>query len=302
MKKLTTIQADVLLLSVAFIWGATFVVVKNALEGITPFAFNFVRFTIAFFFLYLLYRPGKKLIQKKILLAGASIGFVLFLGYTSQTIGLKYTTAANAAFITGLSVIIVPFLNIYFTKRFPQPIVIMGALLAAIGLALLTLKNGFMIQKGDFIMLFCALCFALHIVLIARYATHYDSTLLAMLQIGVVALFSFFMFLVHPTEYWPTFFSKDVRIALALTAIPATALALLVMNGVQKFTTANRTAIILAMEPVFGALTAWSYGGEILTKLDLWGAGLILLGILLVELKNKQPKLSHEQVQKERKL
>jgi drug/metabolite transporter (DMT)-like permease len=110
------------------------------------------------------------------------------------------------------------------------------------------------------------------------------------------------MFLVHPTEYWPTFFSKDVRIALALTAIPATALALLVMNGVQKFTTANRTAIILAMEPVFGALTAWSYGGEILTKLDLWGAGLILLGILLVELKNKQPKLSHEQVQKERKL
>ena len=302
MKKLTTIQADVLLLSVAFIWGATFVVVKNALEGITPFAFNFIRFTIAFCFLYLLYRPGKKLIQKKILLAGASIGFVLFLGYTSQTIGLKYTTAANAAFITGLSVIIVPFLNIYFTKRFPQPIVIMGALLAAIGLALLTLKNGFMIQKGDFIMLFCALCFALHIVLIARYATHYDSTLLAMLQIGVVALFSFFMFLVHPTEYWPTFFSKDVRIALALTAIPATALALLVMNGVQKFTTANRTAIILAMEPVFGALTAWSYGGEILTKLDLWGAGLILLGILLVELKNKQPKLSHEQVQKERKL
>jgi drug/metabolite transporter (DMT)-like permease len=301
-KKLTTIQADLLLLSVAFIWGATFVVVKNALEGITPFAFNFIRFTIAFCFLYLLYRPGKKLIQKKIMLVGASIGFVLFLGYTFQTIGLKYTTAANAAFITGLSVIIVPFLNIYFTKRFPQPIVIMGALLAAIGLALLTLKNGFMIQKGDFIMLFCALCFALHIVLIARYATHYDSTLLAMLQIGVVALFSFFMFLVHPTEYWPTFFSKDVRIALALTAIPATALALLVMNGVQKFTTANRTAIILAMEPVFGALTAWSYGGEILTKLDLWGAGLILLGILLVELKNKQPKLSHEQVQKERKL
>jgi drug/metabolite transporter (DMT)-like permease len=178
-KKLTTIQADLLLLSVAFIWGATFVVVKNALEGITPFAFNFIRFTIAFCFLYLLYRPGKKLIQKKIMLVGASIGFVLFLGYTFQTIGLKYTTAANAAFITGLSVIIVPFLNIYFTKRFPQPIVIMGALLAAIGLALLTLKNGFVIQKGDFIMLFCALCFALHIVLIARYATHYDSTLLA---------------------------------------------------------------------------------------------------------------------------
>jgi len=173
---------------------------------------------------------------------------------------------------------------------------------AAIGLALLTLKNEFIIQTGDFLHAVLCSCFALHIVLIARYATHYNSTQLAILQISVVALFSFFALILHPAECWPTSFSKDVWIALALTAIPATALALLVMNGVQKFTTASRTAIILATEPVFGALTAWSYGGEILTKLDLFGASLILLGILLVELKNKQPKLSHEQVQKERKL
>lgn len=288
MKKLTKIQADLLLLSVAFIWGATFIVVKNALAGITPFAFNFIRFTIAFGFLYLLYRPGKKLFQKKILMAGTTIGIFLFLGYTLQTIGLKYTTAANAGFITGLSVIMVPFFNIYFTKHFPSPWVIMGASLAAIGLGLLTLKNGLVMQKGDLLILLCAIFLALHIILISRYASYHDPILLAILQIGAVAVLSFFVFLVHPTEYWPESFSKDVWIALALTAIPATALALLIMNGVQKFTTANRTAIILAMEPVFGALAAWSYGGEILTTQDLLGAGLVLFGILLVEIKNEQ--------------
>ena len=285
MTKLAAWQADLLLLGVAAIWGATFITVKNVLGGISPFVFISIRFTLAFLFLLLIFRPGKELLKKDNLKAGGIIGLFLFGGYALQTVGLKYTSAAKAGFITGLSVVLVPLLSIFISKKLPNLYVMGGALLASSGLALMTLDEHLSFHLGDLLILLCALSFALHIITIGIFAPRGDTTILTIMQIGLVALLSFLLTFFLPQESWRITWQKDVWISLGLTSIPATSLAILIQNRVQQYTSPSRTAIIFATEPVFGAFFAWYYGGEILTTRALWGAALILSGMLLAELR-----------------
>ncbi|MDK2823341.1 MAG: hypothetical protein PWQ67_2472 [Clostridia bacterium] len=276
--------ADLSLLLVALMWGLTFPAVKGALAGISPFAFLTIRFSIACIFLALFYPKSLLHINKNTIKAGVIIGTVLFAGYGFQTVGLKYTTASNAAFITGLAVVLVPLINIPFNKKLPNKITLMGAISAAIGLGLLTLNNDFTINIGDLLIFFCAISFATHIVLVSKYAPQMDSGLLAIIQIAVVAIFSEIVTL--NIETFPSSFTKEVWIALAICAIPGTSLAYWIQNKVQQYTSPTRTAIIFSMEPVFGALFAYLWMGEILTNRGLIGSGFVLLGILIAELKS----------------
>jgi len=285
MKQLKTWQADLLLLFVAFIWGSTFLLVKNALQEITPVAFLAIRFLAAFLFLYIICRPGQKLLRKPVLKAGFLIGLFLFGGYAFQTIGLMFTSAVNAGFITGLSVILVPFFSIFLTKKAPNRYVVSGALSAAAGLAFLTLGPGLTLMIGDILVFCCACCFALHIVLVGHYAGSLDPTHLAIVQILTVGLISAVIAFLSPGESLPAVWNKNVIAALAVTSILATAMAFLIQNNVQRYTSPARTAIILSMEPVFAALTAYIFGNEPLTVQSLVGAALVLGGILLAEIK-----------------
>jgi len=285
MRNLRAWQADLLLLAVAFIWGTTFVLVKEALGAITPIAFLAIRFTLAFFFLYAIYRPGRELWQGANLHAGVIVGIFLFAGYAFQTVGLKYTSAANAGFITGLSVILVPFFSIMLTKQLPNLYVVSGAAMAALGLTLLTLGPGLILQKGDLLVFCCACSFALHIIFVGRYAAKLNPTFLAMNQILTVGILSAAVVAASPAETLPAVWTNELWLALGITAFLATSLAFLVQNSVQRFTSPSRTAIIFATEPVFAALTAYTYGGEELTGKALLGAILVLSGILLAELK-----------------
>ncbi|QNB47564.1 EamA family transporter [Thermanaerosceptrum fracticalcis] len=285
MTKLAPWQADLLLLGVAATWGATFITVKNALGGISPFVFITIRFTLAFLFLLLIYRPEKELLKRRNLRAGVIIGLFLFGGYAFQTVGLQYTSAANAGFITGLSVVLVPLLSIFISKKYPNLYVLGGALAASLGLGLMTLDEHLSFHPGDLLILLCAVSFALHIITIGIFAPHQDTTILTVTQIGFVALLSLILTFFLPQETWQITWRKDLWIALGLTAIPATSLAILIQNRVQQYTSPARTAIIFATEPVFGAFFAWYFGGEILTGQAVWGAALVLTGMLLAELK-----------------
>jgi len=226
-------------------------------------------------------------ISKSDLTAGLIIGTVLFAGYAFQTIGIQYTSASNAAFITGLSVVLVPVINISFTKKLPNMYAALGALSALsalIGLSLLSLKSGFSINIGDLLIFFCAIAFAFHIVLVSLYVPHMDSTLLTIIQIGTVALFS--SLATAGLESFSIKLSREVWIGLAICAIPATSLAYWIQNKVQQYTSPARTAIIFSMEQVFGALFAYLLLGEILTTKALVGCGFVFLGMLLAEIKS----------------
>ena len=286
------VKADFLLLVVAAIWGLTFVVVKNALDDIQPFTFNAYRFLIAGIFMIIICIFYKIKFDGPLLKIGTIIGFFLFLGYSSQTIGLQYTTASNSGFITGLAVVFVPLFATIFTKKLPGMYSIAGAVLAAIGLFFLSVDSTLTYNIGDIITLFGAICFAVYILLLGKYSPQFDTIPLVAMQIFVVAFLSLICSLTLETP--SVTMTSAVIIALLVCAIPATCLAFMIQTWAQKFTTPTRTIIIITTEPVFAALFAYMLLGEIFTTRHLLGAVLMLMGIMLVEFKGETQEVNHK--------
>jgi drug/metabolite transporter (DMT)-like permease len=284
--------ADFVLFCIAMIWGVTFVVVQEAVAEMPPLAFNAVRFSIASVFLLgilaVFYRQQLAQLNRKMVIAGMTLGVWLLGGYAFQTIGLQYTTSSKAGFITGLSVVLVPLFAWAFLRQKPTWASMAGAVLAVGGLYLLTLGDLSSINNGDLYILLCAVSFGLQIVFTGKYAPHFPTLGLAWIQISTVAVLcavlspwiepdwrlAFDMAtLTHPSVFW----------ALVITAIPATALAFVAQTEFQKYTTAAHVALLFALEPVFAALTDVWYVGTQLSSIVLTGCGLILMGMILAE-------------------
>ncbi|MGD2250467.1 MAG: DMT family transporter [Candidatus Methanofastidiosia archaeon] len=271
--------SDTALLVVAFVWGLTFVMVKESLYYISPFKFLFYRFSLSF--ILLLGISGKKLrhINTYIIKYGLFIGVALFLGYGFQTVGLQYTTPANAGFITGLSVVIVPFLSLILLRFKPGIYSIAGVACAFFGLFFLSFHN-YEMNIGDFLVLLCAVSFAMHIVLVGKYAPVHDPVLLTTVQIGMVAVLSG-IFSINQESVLNT----TVIQALIITALFATVFAFLIQNMAQKHTPPTRAAVIFAMEPVFAAVCSYVLINEVFTVRKIVGCVLILVGMLITEIK-----------------
>jgi drug/metabolite transporter (DMT)-like permease len=282
-------QADLALLGVTLIWGATFVMVKNAVAHFPVFAFLTLRFSFAllslapFLWVRRLKRPRDTAGPDRAgLRAGSLVGLALLAGYGLQTAGLRHTTAAKAGFITGLSVVFVPALGAILWRRRPSRGAQVGAFLATVGLALLTLGPGLSIAWGDIIVLGCAVGFALHILAVGAFAPQVEPGQLTAIQIGTVALLS--ALISAATERpWPSLRPQVVWAAL-FTGVLATSLAFGVQSVAQRFTSATHTALIFAMEPVFAALFAYLLAQEQLASRHWAGCALILSGMLVAEL------------------
>lgn len=287
-----TLRAHLLLVAVVAIWGSTFVVVKNALNDVSPLLFNLIRMTLAFACLAIFYRGHFGRMNRQSLFAGAIIGFCLAMGYQFQTTGLRLTTPSKSAFITGMVVVLVPLLSTIPGLRPPHSHIPRwnawaGALIAFIGIVLLTTPagSGFAFRSiglGDLLTLGCALGFSLHVLALAHLSPHIPFEQLAVLQVGFCALI---MAVSLPLLEHPHI-DRTTRLVFALlvTAILATATAFAVQSWVQKFLPATHTALILALEPVFAWITSFIVLGERLGRRGSLGALLILSGIALTEL------------------
>lgn len=279
-KKTCRIYADIGLLIVALIWGLTFPVIKIALDSLSPFAFNTIRFAIS----SLLFLPVLKLLHTKfdveVLKDGLKIGFFVFLGYTFQTVGLDYTTATNAGFITSVYVVLTPIIAflIYKTPFGLKDVV--STFLAFSGLFLLSGYNGFNI--GDILILLCAVAFATEIAMISHYSKVNDPTMLAFIQIVAVALFSAPISLFTTTKFN---INQDVVIALIITAVFATVIAKFMQNWLQKYTMPSDAAVIFSMEGVFAHIFAILILNEILSFNQYIGAALVVLAVIIVSVR-----------------
>lgn len=280
--QVSPLVADLSLLFVALSWGSTFIIVKTAVEDLPPFPFLAVRFAIAFVTLIPFLWIKRQYINKAVIGKGLLLGVFLFLGYAAQTIGLQYTTASNAGFITGMNVVIVPVFVAYYLRKFPPKNILLGVLFATIGLALLSLGDNFSINSGDPIVLICAFCFAAQIYYVGRFAPDVDALVLTAFQILTVSVLSGICTVIVPQP--PIIFSSYAWFGLILTAIFCTSLAFLIQTKMQQFTSASHTAIIFAAEPVFSAIFAYILAGELLSARGYIGAGLVLAGILIAEL------------------
>lgn len=283
-KRISPLAADLSLLLVALSWGSTFIVVKTAIEDLPPFPFLAIRFAIAFITLLPFLWLQRKDINKSSVSKGLLLGAFLFVGYATQTIGLQYTTASNAGFITGMNVVLVPLFVAYYQKKFPPKPIIFGALCATFGLALLSIGDNFTMNSGDPIVLICAFCYAAHIFFAGRFSPGENAIVLTAFQLLMVSVLNGISTILFPQP--EIVFSGYVWFGLILTAVFCTSLAFLVQIKMQQFTSASHTAIILAAEPVFAAVFAYLLAGELLSPRGYLGAGLVLAGILIAEYNN----------------
>ncbi len=276
------LQADLSLLGITLIWGSTFAIVKLSLAQVSPILFICLRFWVATI-VAIAFMPRSILhISFQTLKKGLILSLFLLGGFIFQTIGLRGTTPSRSAFITSMSVLLVPILGYFIFHHRPRIRTILGVVMAGVGLGFLTLNTIPMsFAGGDVLTFICAIVFALHILFIGRYLPGCDFRQLVILQLSGSAVICT---LVLPMLETP-FMVWDVAIATSLfmTGALATALAFYVQNRAQQFTTPNRTALIFSLEPFFAALFAYLLLGQTLTPKGWMGGGLVLAGILTSE-------------------
>lgn len=289
------LRADGLLLLAALIWGAAFVAQRMGMDHVGPMTFNGVRFALGALVLapFTLRDPGAgnpaAMSTRGALLGGLLAGLALFAGASFQQVGIMYTTAGNAGFITGLYVVIVPILGLFWRQR-PGLGVWIGAALAAAGLYLLSVTGDFSIGFGDLLVLVCAFCFAGHVLIIGWLAPRIPALRLSVLQYACCAALSFLA----------AAFTEEIRLEGILDAALPILYGGLMSVGVaytlqvvaQKDAPPAHASILLSLEGAFAALAGWALLGESMTTRGLTGCGLMLGGMLLAQLWPEQARKS----------
>jgi drug/metabolite transporter (DMT)-like permease len=269
---------------VTILWGLTFPLIRSALEDVDPFHFIALRFglaTLAFLPL-LLSRPRARASVRRALLPGLGLGLLAWSSYFTQVLGLRTVTAGRAAFITGTSVILVPLMSPWFGAGRPGRVDLGAAILATVGLYLLTGPAGGGFTAGDAWILLCAVTYAIYIHTLQKVLArgHHDLAL-AFAQIAAVALFGL---LLVPTRASPLVLTGNVILAVVFCAVFATVGTFWLQTRYQGRTTAERVALIFAMEPVFASLFAYLLLRETLSWVGALGGALILAAVLGAEL------------------
>ena len=285
-----SLKAHLLLVFVTLIWGVTFVVIKFALNDVSPLLFNAIRMTLAAACLLLIYRRQVAAIRRPDLLAGIRVGVFLFLGYEFQTSGLRLTTPSKSGFLTGVSVVLVPVFLALFWKRRLNRWTSFGVALALVGLTLLTVPAGGQswgdwssVNLGDLLTLACAVAFAFHIIFIGLATQRHRFEQIAFLQTATAA--TLMLLTVPVIERAHVTWTTQLVTAIVVTGLLGTAFAFSIQAWAQQFTPPTHTALIFALEPVFAWLTSYIVFHERLGWRAAFGALLILAGILVSELK-----------------
>lgn len=286
--KLLEYRADFLLLTVAVAWGVTFLMVQDAIKTVPVYAFLFWRFFIASILMFIISYRYLNQINKQTVIYGVILGLFLFSGFATQTFGLTFTKSSIVAFITGLNVIIVPFLAFFIFKDYVRRMVFVGSVFAVIGLYLLTMSGELTIGIGEILTLFCAAFFALQILYTDKFSKRVNVFLLVLFQFLTVTVLSLVFSLSMDDVTFNLDFDYVFLKAVIITSIFATVYAFLVQTYMQQFTTPTKTAIIFSFEPVSAGVFGYLMANETLNHTQIIGAVIILFAVLLAEIKIKK--------------
>lgn len=286
---------DFLLLLAAVIWGFAFVAQRIGMDYVGPFTYNGVRFALGTFvllpFLFHAANKSEPLLKathpaerRRIILGSLMTGLLLFGGVALQQLGLQHTTAGKAGFITGLYVVFVPVIGLLFGQR-SHPAIWFGAMLSLGGLYLLSMTGSFSLEKGDTMVLYCALVFTFHVLFIAWLSPQMNSFLLAVIQFALCALLNMMVaFAIEPVNMASV---MQAWLPIAYGGILSVGVAYTLQVVAQQTAHPAYASIILSLEAVFAVLGGWLILHEHLTGRMLAGCFLMLTGMILVQLKNK---------------
>lgn len=268
---------------VAIIWGSGFIFTKNALDHMTPFYILGFRFLIATIAMGIIAFKRLKKAKLKDIKAGLIVGFFMFIGFSTQTVGLQYTTVGVQAFITASNVVMVPFLYWILTKTRPGPYEFFGAILCFIGIGILSLDTNLRIGYGEFLTFLCAIGYALQIVAVGFFAKDVDSYVLSFTQFAIATVLSFALAI--PFEARLTMINPGAIFPIIYLAVFSTMIAFVIQNVAQKYTTSTHAAIILSLEAVFGSVLGIIILGEDITAKFIIGCLAIFISVLAAETK-----------------
>jgi drug/metabolite transporter (DMT)-like permease len=279
--------ADLALLLLTLFWGTTFSVVKVALEVTTPGIFLSARFGVAVLVLGAIALWRRDRVGPRFLLHGGVLGLLLLATFALQTVGLLYTTPARSGFLTGLSVLIVPFVCRFLLGRRVPRSSWAAVALAVVGLLVLTRpfsgEVSGTVRLGDALTVACAVACAFQIALMSEWAPHHPLVAFTLLQVAVTWIGAL-VFLPFEQLRFDAARGGTFAWMVAFTGVWMTALAFFVMNWGQRHTTAVRAALIYTLEPVVAAVVSTIFLGEVLGLSGWLGGGLIVLAVLAGEL------------------
>ena len=276
--------AELILASVTLFWGATFPIVKDAINEMPVMAFLWVRFAFAAILLaFLAGKRGFATLDRRGWKLGIFLGSLLFLSYLFQTFGLEKTSSSNAGFLTGLGVVWVPLLAGPLLKKPAAFASKVGVALALSGLFLLTWHTPWTVNLGDFLVVICSIFVALHILGLDAFTKGYDGRALTFVQIATMAVLSCTGSLMFEPVSWPRSWSNSLIFAFVITAVFATAYAFWAMTTFQNRTTPTRAALIYTLEPVFAAIFSIWLAGDRLSTIGWFGGALIVSGMVFAE-------------------
>lgn len=277
-------RAVAALLGASFLFGATFVVIKSALADVEPLTFVAWRFLLGAMALAVFAAPRGRTLWAH----GTICGIALFAGYALQTAGLTSTSATNSALITGLYVVLTPFLAALLSRRRPSVWVLMAAGASFLGLILVTGAEEVALSRGDLLTLGCALAFALHIVALSRYARLHPVVPFTTVQLTVTAALAFPLAFLTEGATLPV---PEVWAALALTGLGVSAGAFLLQIWAQTILGAATAAVVLAAEPAFAVATAWVVLGERL-EIEGWVGAALIVGAIYLAVTRQRDRAS----------
>ncbi len=302
------VRANILLLLTALIWGSAFVAQIKGMDNLGPFSFACIRNLVGAVFLipviFVLDKldlnhaqepdaektEAEKKAERKILLTGGiACGLALFVAGSLQQVGLMYTTAGKGGFITALYIVIVPILGLFLKKKV-RPIIWGCVAVAAVGLYLLCIKEGFSIGLGDLLILICSFGFSIHILIIDHFSPKTDGVRMSCIQFFIVGILSgIVMFAVETPNL------HDILISwmpIVYSGVLSSGVAYTLQIVAQKDTDPTVASLLLSLESVFAVLSGMIVLHEVLSGREILGCILMFSSIIVAQLPSKADRLS----------
>lgn len=301
----TQVKADLMLVLVTLCWGVSYYLMDVALSDLEPFTLNAYRFIGAFIVAGIFTYGRLKTVNRTTLKYSLLIGCALVFVYMGATFGVKYTTLSNSGFLCALTVIFVPILEMIFLRKKPQRKILLAVTMSLIGIMLLTLKDDFSINtdnlRGDLLCLMGAIAYAVDLILTEKAVSHeeVDAFQLGVFQLGATGVCMLILSVIFEAPHLPS--SPVICGSVVFLSLFCTGLAFIVQAIAQQYTTAAHVGIIFTLEPVFAAVVAFFFAGEVLTAKSYLGAVIMTAALFVTEIdfggKKKAEKLPEEDLE-----
>ncbi|MFF5995540.1 DMT family transporter [Lysinibacillus sp. KU-BSD001] len=274
-------KANLLMVIVTMFWGLSYTFMTMGLETLDTYNIVALRCSIAFVVAGLIFYKKMRNINIQTLGFAGIQGFLLFTVFALSLFGLQTTTASNAGFILSLTVVLVPIFSSFLDRKLPSRAVTIAIIITMFGISVLTLKDSLSFKQGDVLIAIAAVAYAVYLILNSQFTKSVDSISYGTYQLGFAGLFGLILTFLYESPTLPS--TSTSWIAILGLGVICTAFCFIAQSVAQQYTSPTHTGLIFSLEPIFAAVFAMIFIGEVLTPQLFIGGALILCGTLIAQ-------------------